>query len=420
MDMDMEWVIDESDKRSTDSVLRKIFADLYKAFDNANTNDVEYILNTYGQTLLEDEIGYHGNGVAHLAAMFEYDCFDWILKSGGDINETSAFSGYTPLMIAVVNNSQSMVNTLLCHGVNLETVDREGHTALHLAIIYNQVEIAKLLISKQSNLNVQSRVGLTPLHLAAIHKQAITTKHLIDNGAHVNVLDSNTKSPLHHATESGSLPNVIALMKNGAMHNIFDSTNHSPLIYAIERSHDDIMQFFISSKVKVNLRGKLGKQPIHYAAKFANSSCLATLIAAGADIHSLDNNHNAPLAIAVAQNRPDNVRLLLHNNAQINQHIGTSILTVAMESNAVDIVMSLLHEGCKFSEDDKTNLFNFINTKVTDQDCKTNLLDMIINPASLKRTCRRVIRDTFTAKTINKLDELPLPTAILQYIYQVP
>merc|ERR1719295_1404217 len=91
------------------------------------------------------------------------------LESGADLNSRS-LEGKTPLMYALWNNQNSVVELLMQNdNVDVNCEDNDGATALHHAIDVDNDEGARMLLAdtRLQDINHKNKRGLTPLIRAA-------------------------------------------------------------------------------------------------------------------------------------------------------------------------------------------------------------------------------------------------------------
>ena len=70
-----------------------------------------------------------------------------------------------PIHLATANGHPEVIQTLLEHGVDIHSTDKDGRTALHLASSSGKVEVARLLLEHGADANLADNDGCTPLSL---------------------------------------------------------------------------------------------------------------------------------------------------------------------------------------------------------------------------------------------------------------
>ena len=107
--------------------------------------------------------------------------------------------GYTPLIIAVYNNSTEVVDFLLQQGANLGSQDVSGNNALMGVCFRGYKELAKKLLEAGADVNQRNGSGATALTFAATFGHLEIAELLLQHGADVALRDARGKSPLDHA-----------------------------------------------------------------------------------------------------------------------------------------------------------------------------------------------------------------------------
>ena len=125
--------------------------------------------------------------------------------------------------------------------------------------------------------------------------------------------------PLHEAAEEGNLAAVQRLVEQGAnayaMNELYPVT---PLHIAAGNGHLDMVKFFISKGMYVNVRDADKDTPLHAAAIHGHMDVAQFLITEGADVNAKNDNDATPLHYAVLYGHTEVVELLIAEGADIN------------------------------------------------------------------------------------------------------
>lgn len=121
-----------------------------------------------------------------------------LLTAGVPANVRDA-SGFTPLMLAVVNNHVAAARVLLDGGALVNTRNRGGITPAMLAVINEHPEMLTLLLDRGADVNAQSGSGWTALTFAAWKGDTALVRVLLDHGANPTALDKQRWTPLDYA-----------------------------------------------------------------------------------------------------------------------------------------------------------------------------------------------------------------------------
>lgn len=103
----------------------------------------------------------------------------------------STSAGLYPIHIAVKVDATDIVQLLIEHGADVDSIDNEGRAALHYAVQYQNKELILLLLKNEANPNVQNKYGITPLHQAAYSSTIDIVKMLVMFGADPKIKNSN-------------------------------------------------------------------------------------------------------------------------------------------------------------------------------------------------------------------------------------
>ncbi len=122
-----------------------------------------------------------------------------LYQTNPDIINAVDFKGYTPLILAVYNNSLNVVDFLLEKGANINAQDSAGNTPLMGVCFKGYKDIAAKLINAGADVNLQNYSGATALTFAATFGHLEIAEMLLDKGADISLRDVRGKSPYDHA-----------------------------------------------------------------------------------------------------------------------------------------------------------------------------------------------------------------------------
>jgi cytohesin len=212
---------------------------------------------------------------------------------------------------AVFRGNMKWVKRHVTSGTDLNALSG-GELPLCLALRRNNLEATRYLLRKKPDVRAKEADGETALHVAArcsASPEMITA--LIRAGGDVDALDEDGDTPLCCAAYAGNSAAVEFLIKHGV-----DTEGHArqyarALACAVEGDHFEIARFLIDQ----------GARPsIHQAAKCGHLAAVRKLIQEGVDLNqpSKDWDKDAPLALAVSNDWPEIVELLLESGAEPN------------------------------------------------------------------------------------------------------
>lgn len=236
-------------------------------------------------------------------------------------------NGYSPLHLAVINNSLDSVEALLSY----KNIDKEmklpyeatldswylgGATPLIVASYIGNADIVYTLINAGCNIKARDDIdGAMPIHVAAANGNDDAVILLLEKDKTlVNELDNNGgDTPLHWAAMKDNPSTVAVLLKYSADTKIQNADGNTPLHYAAMYASAEVIENILSSdKSSVNIANEEGIYPIHYAALEDNSDSLVVLVQKGnADVNIKDSTKDTALHYAAAYGNINSVMALV-------------------------------------------------------------------------------------------------------------
>ena len=122
--------------------------------------------------------------------------------------------GITPLMAAIDNKQQEIIDVLLPVSKNLSFIDKYGAGVLHYAVANDNLKLVESLLGeKEIKINLQDEDGITPLIEAVeLGSEALVTL-LLANGADKLLKSTKGKTAQQLAEEKGK-QNIVNLLRN--------------------------------------------------------------------------------------------------------------------------------------------------------------------------------------------------------------
>jgi ankyrin repeat protein len=187
------------------------------------------------------------------------EVFDYFLNHGADPSEGNNL-GYTPLILAALNNRPTLIRRYLERGEDASARDIDGETALSLALEKRNNEAVDAL--RGFHVEERDYLALTPN--AAMLKAATdgalgTILNLRDDGIAINIEDEEGNSPLMLAVKAGHLGVVRSLYHLGADINHRNHAEQTALALAKESDSTDIVNSLQEFGALDAIDGELGK-----------------------------------------------------------------------------------------------------------------------------------------------------------------
>jgi ankyrin repeat protein len=259
------------------------------------------------------------------------------------------------------NGSLQQINDAITYRVNVNARDR-GWTPLMAAARENSdSEVTAVLIKAGADVNATNISGRTPLILAAgNNSNPEVIKILIDSGADVNPkTDGNT--PLMAAASDNSNPEAItALVNAGAEVNAKNTLGRTPLLLAAKNNpNPEVIKILIKAGADVNVKDIDGKTPLIMAAdnRNPNAEMITALIKAGGDVNERDrfglsplmlaagNDNSSPEVItAIVETKTSNSKTSVSINAQ-DENGKTPLMEAAQNNSNPKVIITLLQLG---------------------------------------------------------------------------
>jgi ankyrin repeat protein len=177
------------------------------------------------------------------------EVFDYLLNHGADPSEGNDF-GYTPLILAALNNHHHLIRRYLARGDDAAVRDVDGETALSLAIEKRHEE---------------SVAALREFH--------------VEEGDY-SALDP--EAAMLKAAEDGSLGSILNLRDSGVPINCCDEDGNSPLMIAVRAGHHGVVRSLYHLGADINHRNHAGESALGLAKASESTDLVNTLQEFGA------------------------------------------------------------------------------------------------------------------------------------------
>jgi len=187
-----------------------------------------------------------------------------VLPAVGKVDE---MTGYAPLHLGAfldANSFNVLLETALIQELNVQ--DRNGNTPLMWAVSEGREDIVQLLVDSGADVNIQNYAGETALILASSQGFNTVCCFLIENGAELNIASLDGASAAHLAAACGHTEVLITLANHGAYFNAQDDEGDTPLHYAIREGHDKIVHFLVEEcNVQLDIENDDQESPLQLA-----------------------------------------------------------------------------------------------------------------------------------------------------------
>lgn len=324
---------------------------IHCAARNPNANVVKMLLKAGA---LVDTITWFGESTCHAAAANANDeVLATLIAAKASVSAVNR-RGETPCLVACANPNEKVLNLLVDAGATLNL--RMGTTLCHAAARNRNTAVLKRLIDVGMDVNARDVAKRTPLHDAAARGSVASLELLLEAGADLAAVDDRQRSACNYAAYNsdvsvlrvllarGAAPDVISfgnavdmnnvaamhalveagfnvsdavrasdcelvfdavkcgreaktahalrfLLQRGANPLQFDNFDETPCHCASDAALTELFAF--GASLSVAGRNDQKQLPSHCLS--SDDDCLLTLIAAGADIESLDAAGESPV-----------------------------------------------------------------------------------------------------------------------------
>jgi ankyrin repeat protein len=213
-----------------------------------------------------------------------------------------------------------------------ETLE-DGSTALHWAALANRPDVARAVLAAGAAVDARDKDSRTPLILAVRLNNVAVMEALLQGGAPLRSRDKEGFTALLYAVGESSTRGdptpVTKLLLDAAGHSARELiAKEGALLLAINahKRNAKLLNLLLSHGANLHARaGPHQRQALHFAARWGCDLLIGPLLAAGADLHAVDDDGMTALQLAVANDHRNAMIELLAFGADMFAHAGKSI-----------------------------------------------------------------------------------------------
>ncbi len=276
------------------------------------------------------------------------------ITSGAYITHRN-YIGWTPLMQAVQNGSEEIIQ-YLCEN----NADLDFHSLKHLHVVnalWSAVESGRLddvkaAITSGADINQRNCIGWTPLMYVVMNGSEDIVKYLCEKNANLNVLSLYSLYSAISLAVALNQPSCLKiLIESGADINGTNYNGWTPLMYAARNGFDDIIKLLCKNNADLNIQGPELDTAVTLAAEYNKLSCIKILIGSGAKINHRGSDGCTPLMHAAKNGFKDIVQFLCENHANLNlqNNAYKTAVSLAAEFNRPCCLQILIKSGADVS-----------------------------------------------------------------------
>jgi uncharacterized protein len=290
---------------------------------------------------------YFRSAISWAAENAHAESVELLLDHGATVGSNS---GKPPLICAVNNGDQKMVELLLSRGAD---PDKEGdcymnRTALGWAAENGHRAIVELFLNAGGN-------GKMLYSLKAALMSAAQSGHcdilelLLAKGSKADLKEEDMSAMLLKATANGHTAVVDLLLRKGAWTETRTFEGKTPLILAAQGGYCRIMQLLVDSGAHIDHRNESGESGLIVAAQFGHEKIVGILLSNQANIEAETMEGKTPLILAAQYGCEKVVEILLLNRATIDARDSDGNTPLLKASSKI-IIELLLSKGANVKD----------------------------------------------------------------------
>nr|XP_034986105.1 ankyrin repeat and SOCS box protein 10 isoform X1 [Zootoca vivipara] len=336
----------------------------------------------------------------------------------------------TPLHITASRGYLECLRHLLLRGADVDLAPG-GRTALHEACAAATTDCVRLLLSFGADPLAVSEGGLQPLHLCRSPASLECARLLLCHGARVNcVSEEEEDTPLHLAARLGLAGHVRLFLSYGASLEARNAEGQTPLNAACAQAHPpealgdcyEVCRQLVEAGASVDAPDADRQRPLHLACKAANPRVVALLLARGASVNIVSYSGNTALhnilqvAAYKLEHRPELVVRDLLNHGAVRVWPGALLKVLRHCCASPRTVEALIN--CYQRVPVTEEWAEAVPAELVQQHPRLfqSLFALGQSPRALQHLARCAIRNHLEDRLIRALPELPLPSALRDFV----
>jgi ankyrin repeat protein len=248
-----------------------------------------------------------------------------VADARASVNERTR-GGCTPLRFAVRRGGPAVVQFLVRAGAEVNARTKSGDTALHNAAAHNpDARVIDALIAAGADVDPANKHNRTPLLMAARSNNDAVVAALLRHRADLHATDTLDNTALHAAAWNPDVNTVKLLLGRGLCAvNKPTYRGMTPLHTAASaNTNPTVMATLVAAGGDVHVRDDSGLSVLHHAARSRNALVTKAVIRAGADVSARSHSGHTPLHTCAA----------FGSNAAVAQ----ALMDAGVDPNAADL-----------------------------------------------------------------------------------
>lgn len=287
------------------------------------------------------------------------DVIKFLLEQKGNDANKLTHDARTYIFWAASKGNVEIVNYLISKGAKVNVEDTHDMTPIRFAAAagQNNAKLYDALIAAGSDVKQKNKDGASLLLIGiAGDKDLALTNYLISKGLSLKDVDAGGNTAFNYAARSGNIPLMKTLLEKGVKY------TDNAMIMAAQgggrggANNIEVFRYLESLNIKPNAVSAGGENALHsIVRKPAQAELIRYFLSKGVDVNKADNEGNTPFMNAANANRDTAViNLLLANVKNINQGNKKNItaLAMAVKNNSPAVVQLLIDKGANVNVSD--------------------------------------------------------------------
>ncbi|XP_071084544.1 ankyrin repeat and KH domain-containing protein 1-like [Haliotis cracherodii] len=281
-----------------------------------------------------------GNSLLHLACYGGNTAIVQYLVSPSNVN-TRGQKGRTPLMMAVMEGHQSVLDLLVSKDADLTLVDKNSNSLLHLACYGGNTATVQYFVSP-SNINTRGQNGWTPVMMAAFKGHQSAFDLLVSKHADLTLVDKDGNSLLHLACYGGNTA-IVQYLVSPSNVNTRGQNGWTPVMMAVMEGHQSVFDLLVSKNADLTLVDKNGNSLLHLACYGGNTAIVQCLVSPS-NVNTRGQNGWTPVMVAAFKGHQSVFDLLVSKDADLTlvDNNRDSLFCIACKCGNTAIVQYLM------------------------------------------------------------------------------